>query len=214
MALLTPQQSGKQIAAVLLAAGRASRFGTDKLSANLEGETILARSAKNLCAANCSHYVGIVPPGSSNRISTLSRLGFHILINEQVDCGLSTSINLGVKWARAHGMDAVLIALADTPFLDVAHFKHLLAKAHSGDAGVAFTLCNGRRSAPAVFCSPWFDALAALSGDMGAKELLIKAPAAAGIVISKPMLADIDTQEDLRDAKSYIKNTTNREKTT
>ncbi len=187
--MLTPVNT----AAILLAAGAASRFGADKLSAPLLGVKVIDHAAAALSSAQCTHRAVIV--NSKNVISCLP--GFEAIANPDADKGLSTSIRIGVDWAEARGAKGVIIALADMPFIEPDHYFRLFEAANASGNQCAFTTAGERRSPPAIFGAAWFSQLRDLTGDQGAKNLLLTQPQAGGVSAQENSLADIDTPEDL-----------------
>nr|WP_255374638.1 nucleotidyltransferase family protein [Cohnella sp. OV330] len=118
--------------------------------------------------------------------------------------GMSYSIRAGLRAARAHSPDAVLIALADQPFLTPLLFKRL-ACAFSDSLSLDFAACDyGSFSAPpAIFSPRLYDALEALEGDAGARKLLNdRAYNGIRIPIEDERIAmDVDTPEDWQTVK-------------
>ena len=167
--MITPQTT----AAILLAAGAAKRFGGDKLGAAIVNEAT----------------VGHAP--------ALRTLGYEAVLNKDASRGLSTSIRAGVAWAQSNGMQGVLIALADMPFINATHYRRLFREAQANDEQIAFTACGDRRSPPALFGICWFELLQALSGESGARALLASVSVAAGVEAPAESLVDIDTPDDL-----------------
>lgn len=189
--------SPSNTAAILLAAGAASRFGGDKLAAPLRGGTVLGHAASALAAAQCAWRTIVVSPARMDGTEEAA-LGFARVVNPDAADGLSTSIRAGVSWAEARGAKAVLIALADMPFIDPGHYARLFDAANGGRNQCAFTLCKQRRSPPTLFGAGWFPQLKALSGDSGARVLLADQPYDAGVAAPEDMLDDIDAPDDLR----------------
>jgi molybdenum cofactor cytidylyltransferase len=93
--------------------------------------------------------------------------------------------------AAALGAEAMLLALADMPFVTRAHISLLVGAA--GDRPVA-TEHMGVRSPPVIFPSSAFAELIALTGDRGAKPLL---EAAFTIEADAALVRDIDTMADI-----------------
>ena len=201
MAALAMNPDPSTTAVILLAAGRASRFGGDKLAAMFHGETVLSLSATTLAQTDCYLRSAVVNENSSKHVGRLKELGFVTILNDAAEAGLSRSIRLGVTWAKARGARGALIALADMPFITLAHYTRLLEIASHERFGVAYSKCAERRSPPAIFSADWFGRLLALEGDAGARELLQSAPSRAGVDASREMLTDIDTIEDLSRAE-------------
>lgn len=182
------------IAAVLLAAGRSTRFGTaDKLAASL-GDRPLARHAADMLATLplAARFVvcGAEPPAWP---------GFEAIVNARPEAGLAHSIAIGIAAARRSGVAAVMVALADMPFVTARHMTRLLDR-HDGPRTLVASSDGVHRMPPALFGAGWFDALERLSGDRGARSLLDEAET---VVASPEELLDIDTAEDLRRARQY-----------
>ncbi|MDF0546144.1 nucleotidyltransferase family protein [Sphingobium sp. H39-3-25] len=179
-----------KVAAVLLAAGLSSRFGADKLAAMLDAIPLGHHAARTLM--NLDLKARIVVTGGAGLAWPAEFLAIR---NPEPERGLSHSIRLGVGAARKAGMDAVLIGLADMPFVSIAHFRCLL-DGLSGPDSILASSTGGRRMPPAVFGSSWFDALDALKGEMGARSLLAHA---VMVEASRRELRDIDYPGDLVD---------------
>ena len=174
------------VALVLLAAGRASRFGGGKLLAPLDGKPLVEWAMEATDAAGFAHK--IVVCRSDDAIK--EREGWTRVDNADADHGLSSSIRCGV--AAAEDASRIVITLADMPFVDPEHLRRL-----SNDSGVEFTAYpDGRRGCPAAFPPSAYPALMALDGDRGAASLDL--PGARLISPSDPAtLRDIDTPRDL-----------------
>lgn len=177
------------IAAVLLAAGRSTRFGTaDKLAAPLGDRPLGHHAAGTLATLPLAARFVVCRPGLH------AWPGFEIITNARPEAGLAHSIALGIAAARNGGAEAVLIALADMPFVTAAHMTHLLDRHDGPDTRVASS--DGRHHMPpALFGASWFGALEGLTGDRGARSLLDQA---TEVVASPDELRDIDTPEDLQ----------------
>jgi molybdenum cofactor cytidylyltransferase len=183
------------VAALLLAAGRSSRFGTaDKLVASLGGVPLALRAARTLLE---------VPVAARFIVMGEARFdcpGFETVANPEPEAGLSLSIAMGIAAAESVGAHAVLIALADMPFVTREHYARILAF-HRGRSSRA-TSSNGESTMPpALFGGDWFGELKMLAGDRGAQSLL----SAADIVKADPdELLDIDRVDDLEVARRRL----------
>ncbi len=186
------------IAAILLAAGRSVRFGADKLSALIDGKTVLARSAGALSSAGFDAYVAVISNATQGHSHFLQRSGFEIVNNPSAADGISTSIRTGILAAQSLGADAVIIALADMPYVEAAHYLRLVQTARGAPSGMAFSISLNRRSPPAFFGKRWFDRLCSLEGDEGARSIIAAAPDTAGVKSEDNLLRDIDFAADIR----------------
>ena len=113
MSAKDPAAPGR-ITGVLLAAGRAERFGADKLLAWLpDGKSVLAASAAALRPA-VDRLVAVVAPDQPQRHLLLQRLGAE-LAETAPGGGLGDSLATGI--AASADSAGWVVALGDMPFL-------------------------------------------------------------------------------------------------
>ena len=184
------------VVGLLLAAGAATRFGSDKLSHSLpHGVAMAVQSARHLKPA-VSRLVAVVRPGSIDLARNLAMEGCEIAVCENAAEGMGASLACA---ARAAGpADAYLVALGDMPFVrpsSVAAVRDALA----GGAELAAPYWRTRRGHPVGLSGKFFAQLITLTGDEGAKKLLaahndrlVKIP-----VGDPGVIRDIDTPADL-----------------
>jgi molybdenum cofactor cytidylyltransferase len=181
-----------RVAAILLAAGLSRRFGeADKIAAPIDGVPLGLHAARLLGAMPFLARIVVTGPDSLD----YAREGFTIVVNAQPEQGMSHSIRLGVRAARKSGAEAILIALADMPFVRHDHIGHMLDRYEDAQSIIASR--NHAPCPPALFGNAWFHRLEGLEGERGAKALLH----AAKLITPDPRtLADFDTQADFTKA--------------
>jgi molybdenum cofactor cytidylyltransferase len=174
-----------QIALVFLAAGHSRRFGKPKLSEILNGKMLAHHAASTLSAIPFASKLAVV----GNDDLRLADFGFNLVRvpattqSESLVAGVTAALKLQPK--------AIMIALADMPFVPLIHFMQL-AEAFDGNC---IASSNGLKPMPpAIFGRTHFSALGQLHGDVGARSLLRQAPQ---IVADVDALLDIDTPEQL-----------------
>lgn len=185
-----------RVAAVLLAAGAGSRFGGGKLDAILDGRLVGARSLESLGGRDWLAY-GIVVPETVPAFAASANPA--LIHNPLAATGMASSLHCAVGFAREHGAQALLIALADMPFVSPGTIGKLL-EAHDGsaEAVAAVRYPSGVPGAPAMLGSGCFEALLEVEGDRGAGGYL--ASRHVTIVEVEPNeLRDIDRPGDLDD---------------
>jgi molybdenum cofactor cytidylyltransferase len=185
-----------KIVGLLLAAGSATRFGSDKLQHALpHGVAIAAQAARHL-KSEVPRVVAVVRPQSAELTASLSAEGCEVCVCDNAAQGMGASLACAVRAAgRAQGY---LVALADMPFVrrsSIAAVRDALA------AGVplAAPYFRARRGHPVGIAGIFFDELLQLEGDAGARELLAANEARLRkIPIGDPgVVRDIDTPGDL-----------------
>ena len=173
-------------AAVVLAAGASTRFGSPKQLARLDGETLLERAVRVAREVGCSPVV-VVLGASAAQIQTECSLGdAHVVVNDDWATGMGGSIACGVR--ALHEVDGCVVMTCDMPAVTSAHLRLLTV---SGE--LAASSYAGRRGVPAYFPAAMFDELLRLRGDTGARELL---HSARSVELAGGEL-DVDTPQDL-----------------
>ncbi len=186
------------ITGILLAAGAATRFGSQKLLARLpDGRRIIEASAMNLLTA-CAGNVVAVSRQDDELIEVLKSTGCRIVINEHADEGMATSIAAGVTAsADATGW---LIALGDMPWIRFDTVATLVdALRESSGTKIVVPVFGGQRGHPVGFTGNYRARLESLSGDSGARDIL-KSDAIFVEEISvddEGIIEDVDTPADL-----------------
>ena len=184
------------ITCILLAAGSASRFGSQKLLARLaDGRSVVEASVANLLAASAGNVVAVTrrDPGL---IQALTACGCRVVINDRADEGIGSSIAAGV--AASSDASGWLIVLADMPSIR-AETIAAVAGALRGGARIVVPVMAGRRGHPVGFSARYGMELQALTGDTGARQILsIDAALVEAISVDDAgIFADIDTPADL-----------------
>ena len=180
--------------AIVLAAGLSRRFGTtDKLLADLHGQPLAAHIAITLSEMDLFDRIAICRAASGPLAELFESRGFRVIANPDSAEGQASSLRLGVAAAEAAGAEAILVCLADMPFVSPDHLTGLLA---IGQSSLAASIpdTGGSASPPAVFARQHFSTLLALTGDKGARDLLRQAPTLACPAVE---LSDFDTADSL-----------------
>ena len=195
------QMSSQQAAAlravgILLAAGSGSRFGGDKLLAALpDGVPVGVQSLRNLRTAIADVIVVTRPQDDALR-ALLRDEGARIEICPRAHEGMGVSLAHGIR--AAIDADAWIVALGDMPRIGTAAIRAVAAALQAG-AIIAAPVYRGERGHPVGFAGALRDALRALSGDAGARDILRAERARMTLIdCDDPgVLADVDTRDDL-----------------
>jgi molybdenum cofactor cytidylyltransferase len=184
------------VVGLLLAAGSASRFGSDKLQHPLpHGVAIAVQSARHLRAV-VSRVVAVVRPGAQETARALAAEGCEVAVCEQAATGMGASLACAARAAGA--ADGYLVALGDMPFVrpsTIAAVRDALA----AGALLAAPYWRARRGHPVGFAGSLRAELEALAGDEGAKRVLAAHEAQlVKVPVGDPgAIRDIDRPSDL-----------------
>ncbi|HVE49800.1 MAG TPA: nucleotidyltransferase family protein [Casimicrobiaceae bacterium] len=187
------------VTGLLLAAGRAMRFGGHKLLAQLpNGTPVGIASLRNLQQALGS--VIVVVRGEDIQFADRCRNeGATVIVAERAEEGMGASLAAGV--AAVNEASGVIVALADMPWIEPATIKRV-AEAIGRGASIAAPVYQGRRGHPVAFARSHRQALLALSGDDGARSIVAANAAAVRSieVLDRGVVRDVDTSSDLDSA--------------
>jgi molybdenum cofactor cytidylyltransferase len=178
------------IPALILAAGSGRRMGGPKALLELEGETLLRRTARVALEAGCRPVLAVVgawEPG-------LEGLEVLTLSNPDAAEGMASSIRIGIA-ALPPETEAVLMLPVDMPAVDGALLRRLLALGAADPLRPAACAYGGTLGVPALLPRRLFPELLALRGDRGAKAILLREKAAP--LPFPGGEADLDTPADL-----------------
>ncbi len=198
------------IAAIVLAAGRATQFseGSDvatKLVAALDGTPLVRHVAKAALLSKARPVIVVTGHQAGEVEATLRGLDVALVANPDYATGLASSLRRGVG-ALPPTCAGALILLGDMPLVSAALIDRLIGAFERGRAAstpaplAAAPIFAGRRGNPVLVSRALFPAIAKLEGDRGARGLIeflgprvIECP-----VEDEAALIDVDTKQALR----------------
>lgn len=216
---LGPPVRDGPVVGVLLAAGDSRRFGDrNKLLVDVDGgertggsrassdrrsdsEPMVRRAARCLTDAGLDRVIAVVGHEADRVREALDGLDLEIVENPRYEQGQATTLEVGTRTAREAGAAAVCYALGDMPWV-LPETVESLVRAYIADAGDPLAAAyEGRRGNPTLFDARHFDALEAVDGDVGGRELLLADDRAALVESGDPgVRRDVDAPGDLPDA--------------
>jgi molybdenum cofactor cytidylyltransferase len=147
--------------------------------------------------AEPDHLVVVLGSNASDCVAVIKDYGVDIVVNPFWECGLAGSVRLGVERAEEEGADAVLLLLADQPWLDSEVIGRFLVRANGQTDLIVAARYADVLGAPMMFGSDWFAQLKKLEGDEGARSLVPQDAARVEIIDWSEGAIDVDTPEDL-----------------
>ncbi len=194
----------RNVAAVILAAGRSTRMGgPNKLLAELNGKKLVRIVAEQALASKASPVIVVTGHQSVEVAAALKGLDVTFVTNLHFADGLATSVKEAVA-AVPLSAEGAIVCLGDMPLID-AKLIDRLVEAFAPDRGslIVVPVADGRRGNPVLWSRRFFPELMALDGDIGARHLIAQhAEAVAEVEVEgKSAFLDIDTLEMLADAR-------------
>ncbi len=184
------------ITGVLLAAGGARRFRSQKLVALFRGEAVVRHSAKALGSATDALVV-VVGSDAEAVSAALDGTGARIVRNADWELGLATSIAAGIGALPAE-CEAAVIAVGDQPELDPFVVRAVMSRWRETGKPIVSASYRGVRAHPVLFARAVFPELMTLQGDAGARLLIERSRERVTYVqVDAPVPADVDTSGEL-----------------
>lgn len=182
------------VGCVVMAAGSASRFGSNKLLAEFEGRTLIRRALE----AVPEGVPAVVVTGYDEVAALAEEFGFSCVRNPQPELGISRTVELGVS-ALAERCAGIAFLTADQPLLRRDTVERLLELFRANPERIVCPVAEGRRGSPCVFPRDLFPALRALEGDRGGAQLIRRFPERVLPAQTDPReLLDVDTVGSLQ----------------
>lgn len=195
---IKPKQA-PQIAAVVLAAGKSTRMGSNKLLKPIKGKPMIRQTVETVLQSRASPVVVVTGHDASRIREALDGLDVSFVSNPHYDQGLSTSLAAGVAGLPPK-VEGALMVLGDMPLVPVTTLNKLIAAFDPREArSICLPVYQGERGNPILWGRQHFPEFQGLKGDRGAKVLLV---VNSDQVVEVPVgnagvLTDFDTPESL-----------------
>jgi len=189
-----------KVTVVLLAAGKASRYGTEvdsKLLAEFDGVPLVRRIASRGCGSKADSVVVVVGFRAPDIVAALIDLPVEIVENPNFLRGVSSSLIAGISTPEAQSADGVLVMLADMPTISTLHLNALVdAFATRDGKSIIIAAHQGVRGNPVIIPKQLFSDLLSLEGDVGARNIIrLSGLPIVDVEIGPAALHDVDTTE-------------------
>ena len=192
----------ERVAAIVLAAGGATRFGQTKQLLPWADTTMIGQVVRVAMAVAEVEQVIVVVGHEAARVGASARAAVaprapEIVVNPDWTAGQSTSVRAGLA-AVSPDTVAAIFMLADQPEVPPEVLRALIRRHCQTRAPIVVPLFEGRRGTPTLFDRDLFRELRRLRGDTGGRPLIARY---ADRVESVPVpvsaiLRDVDTPAD------------------
>ncbi|HVB95697.1 MAG TPA: nucleotidyltransferase family protein [Nitrososphaerales archaeon] len=190
-----------------MAAGASSRFPGTKQIARIGGKTLVERALDAIPPAEVRETVVVLGHEAASVSNVLrGREGVRVVVNPGYRSGMGGSISAGIL-ALAKDTEGAMLLLADQPFVTRSLLLRMLRTFEQrGARGMVAAVQGDVVSPPAIFTKEYFDELAGLRGDQGARSVIQRH---AGELLrvrvrSRRALSDIDTWGDFKTARRLL----------
>ena len=190
------------VSAVVLAAGRSTRMGPiNKLVAPFGGRAMV-RAVVDALQGSSVRPVVVVTGHEAGRVEeALAGADVRFVHNPEYRQGLSGSIRAGLS-ALPESTEAAVISLGDMPLVTSAHVDRLVAAFDPAEGReICVPVFEGKRGNPVLFARRFFEEIAAVRGDVGARHLIgeYEEHVCEVTVDDRAVLVDVDSPGALRE---------------
>lgn len=196
-------------AGIILAAGMSARYGQPKQLLHLGNRYLLEWVLDAALASRLARVVLVLGHAHQKLLRALqSKISLPRLQTEiasQYRQGQSRSLQAGLS-AVQNEFHSVMFLLGDQPLLQSATIDYLLEKFWESEKDICVPVCRGKRGTPTIFSRSLYGRLAAIEGDIGARDIISENPARVRFVEIHDELgfADIDSPEDFARLQSLL----------
>jgi molybdenum cofactor cytidylyltransferase len=189
------------VAAVVLAAGCATRVGVQKLLLPLAGRPMVQWAVDAALGCKAAKTIVVVGHRAAEVIDVLVDRPVTVVQNPDYAAGMSTSLQAGVR--AVEGCEAAIVLLGDQPFVSAELLNRLIDRFVETGATVVRPVADGRPANPVLLSAALFPEVFEQCGDIGGREIVKRHDGEVCLVPvdDLSMLADIDSIEDYEAAK-------------
>lgn len=184
-------------AAIVLAAGRATRFGGDKLLAPIDGRPMLQHVLDLCAAANLAPVVVVLGQSADDLVRACTWRNEIRVVNAHAERGISSSLQKGIAALLDNPAPRALVLLGDQPALSLAQLAGILAAPPRPDQPIVVPRYGGRPGNPVLLERNSWHLGDELSGDRGMSQVFTRWPELVRYVDVPGDNPDIDTAADL-----------------
>ncbi len=190
-----PEQPAN-IAIIVLAAGASTRLGQPKQLLQWQDKILLTSICETALAMENGGVIVVLGAHCEAIQPTIEHLPVQIVINEKWNEGMGSSIACGMSHLTPH-TNAVLLLLCDQPFVSQALLNNLMETWRESAKPIVVAQYGDTLGVPALFDHRCFEELSKLTGQQGAKSLIMANPQEVAAVPFPEGAIDLDTPSDL-----------------
>jgi molybdenum cofactor cytidylyltransferase len=190
-------------AAVVLAAGGSSRFGSPKQLAQWEGKSFIEQVVDTALASPARPVIVVLGAEVAQSQKLLAGRPVEVVLNPAWAEGQSTSMKAGLAALPPTAYSAVFL-LVDLPGVTPEIISTLIQRHRQTLAPLVWPEYEGQRGNPVLFDRALFPELGQVSGDSGGRPVVMKYKDQAEkvIVAQRGILEDFDRPEDLENFRA------------
>ena len=173
-------------------------MGRSKQLLVIDGEQLLVKTIQTILKADIRAVTVVLGAQEPEHRNAIRHLPVDIVVNKHWERGMGSSLKSGLLHLLSKNptLDAVILLVCDQPLLKHENISALLNKHQETGKPLIASRYSQTPGVPAVFASSYFEKLAKLPDDEGAKKILLQNSDDVIHVDFPGGAVDLDTTED------------------
>jgi molybdenum cofactor cytidylyltransferase len=184
---------------VILAAGKSSRLGQPKQLLPFKGKSLIHHCVE--IAGKVVEKVIVVVGAERQRIeSELKDSAVQIVYNPEWEEGMASSIRAGLTFATEKDpfVNDIIFMVCDQPYVTVDLIKKLIKEKEISSKSIVASHYSEIAGTPVIFDKTIFPELLALTGDVGARKIILRNSDKTSTIDFPLGNIDMDTPDDYK----------------
>ena len=184
--------------AIILAAGSSSRMGQSKQMLDINRKKLLVKTIQAVLDTGISNVAIILGSDEARHRPLLKTLPVDTVNNLHWKKGIGSSIRSGLQYLMSkHPMlEIVIVSVCDQPLLRSENISTLILKYQQTGKPIIASRYSKTPGVPVLFHKTYFEKLATLPDDHGAKKIILQNPSDVSEVDFPGGEVDLDTKQD------------------
>ena len=189
----------KNIAIVVLAAGKSSRINSIKQLEKIDNKTLLELTLDKVKSLFSENIFCVLGANVDKIKSETNTKNIEFIMNESFENGLSSSIVSSINYFKSKKLhfDGIFFLLADQPAIEISYLEAMHHLFQKNENVIIASNYGNKLGAPVIIPKKHFSSLLLIEGDKGAQEFINNKKNEVIYPIQTTNLLDIDTKEDL-----------------
>jgi molybdenum cofactor cytidylyltransferase len=186
-----------EICAIVLAAGKSERMGTNKLLLPFQGKPMISAVVDQIMASGINYICVVLGAFRNDMLAVVSELPVKHCYNADYELGMFTSVQCGFRNMPSTS-DAAIVFLGDQPMIPGEVTDRLIHEYARSGKGILIPVFSGKRGHPVLIDKKYAQVIVTLVPERGLHSLFDLYPLDIQEVdVAIPgILRDIDTLQD------------------
>jgi molybdenum cofactor cytidylyltransferase len=160
---------------IILAAGASTRLGQPKQLLKHNEAYLIQHAVDEALAAGAQKVLVVLGSGGEKIAESINKRAT-IINNKHWEEGIASTIRTGVEESKmlSPAIDAVILMVCDQPYVSTSLLRNLVAQYNETGKRIVASQYKDTLGTPVLFHKTFFPVLLKLSGDTGAKHIILE----------------------------------------